>query len=678
MYSQLKSSRSEIRTLDLFPGAWDDAIEGRLQAVSLDNQLTFKAISYVWGDSQHKREIIVDDRPVSVTQNLFTGLQRIRDPTARLTIWVDALCINQADDDERCSQVQLMRKIYTSATEVLIWLGYGADCQVPIVQPKIYRFTGEASDINIVDAYFANEEGAYTTNREDVYFANKDDPLFTVENDICYTNEGVANDRDSAEDILGAFVYFKLRASNKHANEIGFLKTNGTELQVHRSWSGVVHAVNTLKKCPWWTRIWVLQEVVLARKATVIYNSVSAPWNMLIDAVNNAWLHDQFCCKNIMQQRPGPETNLLTEYKATIVSDMEAMRLGLGSDAMTLSQVMKQSVGRDATDPRDHVYGLLGLVTNWYRNAPLVPDYSKSIQEILIQAQYIEVRGSPGVSGLIGDPRSDISGLPSWVTQVSSTRQRLAAGLSRYQRASLFHAAGRSRANIRKVDDNLSVECFNPIDVVASLAVSSIGQWMFQDLCAWRRAFDVISEWQKLSENLDRDHCSSEAFMRTILNDCIILHPREQYEEKQQNSILKSACRRVCAAEIPSMFGEWWNWVQSRATVNDDGTYDDVESLAPNSDNITLFCQSFFGATAYRRFFITRDGRMGIGPESIQPGDQVVIMCGGKVPFAIRRDNSGHSHHAKLVGDLYIHGVMDGEGVPANHGQEDIVQILLT
>jgi hypothetical protein len=214
--------------------------------------------------------------------------------------------------------------------------------------------------------------------------------------------------------------------------------------------------------------------------------------------------------------------------------------------------------------------------------------------------------------------------------------------------------------------------------VVASLAVSSIGQWMFQDLCAWRRAFDVISEWQKLSENLDRDHYSSEAFMRTILNDCIILHPREQYEEKQQNSILKSACRRVSAAEIPSMFGEWWNWVQSRATVNDDGTYDDVESLAPNSDNITLFCQSFFGATAYRRFFITRDGRMGIGPESIQPGDQVVIMCGGKVPFAIRRDNNEPNHHAKLVGDLYIHGVMDGEGVPANHGQEDIVRILLT
>jgi hypothetical protein len=100
------------------------------------------------------------------------------------------------------------------------------------------------------------------------------------------------------------------------------------------------------------------------------------------------------------------------------------------------------------------------------------------------------------------------------------------------------------------------------------------------------------------------------------------------------------------------MFGEWWTWVQSRATINDDGTYDDVESLAPNSDNITLCCQSFFGATAYRRFFLTTAGRIGFGPESIQPGDEIVTIRGGKVPFAMRRDVAKPSGHAKLIGDL--------------------------
>jgi hypothetical protein len=97
-----------------------DAIECRLRAVSLDDQPSFKAISYVWGDAQHKRGITVDGQSFFVTQNLFRGLQRIRDPATKLTIWVDALCINQTDSDERREQVQLMRAIYTSANEVLI------------------------------------------------------------------------------------------------------------------------------------------------------------------------------------------------------------------------------------------------------------------------------------------------------------------------------------------------------------------------------------------------------------------------------------------------------------------------------------------------------------------------------------------------------------------------------
>jgi hypothetical protein len=245
--------------------------------------------------------------------------------------------------------------------------------------------------MEFVDAYFANKEHAYTAKREDIYFANRDDPWFDADNNTHYTNEHEANHGDIMANILGAFVYFRLRASGKHVDQIRFCKRHGLELQVHKSWGGVVHAIDLLRKCPWWTRIWALQEVVLASKATIIYSHVSVPWDMLTDAVNKACMHDKFCCKNIMEQRPGLETYILAEYKATIICDMEAMRLGLGSDAMTLFKIMAQSVGRDATDPRDQVYGLLGLVTNWYKKPPLVPDYKRTIQEIFMQAQYIEV-----------------------------------------------------------------------------------------------------------------------------------------------------------------------------------------------------------------------------------------------------------------------------------------------
>jgi hypothetical protein len=501
-----------------------------------------------------------------------------------------------------CAQFTPLRARYSFGLE------YDPHDLIPIVQPKLFRFTGDDSDTGIVDAYFDNEEHAHIANGKDNYLVNQDDTWFTTEHDTRYTDEYEMSHGDNMENILGAFVYFRLRASNRHVDEIRSFKRLGHALQVQRSWAGFVHAIGVLKKCPWWTRIWVLQEVVLARKATVIYSNVSVPWDMLTDAVNKSWMHDQVCCKNIMEQRPGPETNLLTEYKATTVSDMEAVRLGLGSDAMTLLQIMVQSVGRDATDPRDQVYGLLGLVTNWYKKPPLVPDYNRTIQEILMQAQYIEVQGSSGVNGLIGDPRFDIPGLPSWVTQLSSTRQRPAAGLSRYQRAALFRAAGDTRGNARRVDNNLSVNCFNPFDTVQSIASASIGPWMFKDVCAWRRAAEVVLEWRKLCEEQSRNHISPEGFIRTMFNDCMILHPKKQYEEIQKNAIVKTTCRRLHGPEISSMFGEWWNWVQCRATVNDDGTYDHVELLASNSNNITLCCQSFIGRRHTENSFSRQPG----------------------------------------------------------------------
>jgi hypothetical protein len=113
-----------------------------------------------------------------------------------------------------------MRAIYTSASEVLIWLGYDPHDLIPIVQPKLFRFTGDDSDTGIVDAYFDNEEHTHIANGKDIYFVNQDDTRFTTEHDTRYTDEYEMSHGDNMENILGAFVYFRLRASNRHVDEI--------------------------------------------------------------------------------------------------------------------------------------------------------------------------------------------------------------------------------------------------------------------------------------------------------------------------------------------------------------------------------------------------------------------------------------------------------------------------
>ncbi|KAG4415970.1 hypothetical protein IFR04_010920 [Cadophora malorum] len=84
----------------------------------------FKALSYTWGspnDPQHS--IIMNGRTISVRENLFLALQQFHTRPETLIIWIDAVCINQADENERNEQVAKMKTIYEHAEEVCVWLG---------------------------------------------------------------------------------------------------------------------------------------------------------------------------------------------------------------------------------------------------------------------------------------------------------------------------------------------------------------------------------------------------------------------------------------------------------------------------------------------------------------------------------------------------------------------------
>jgi hypothetical protein len=80
-------------------------------------------LSYVWGDIRDSANITFDGRTVSVTKSLETALRHLRYPDKSRTLWVDYVCINQEDIQERSQQVAKMGSIYEQATSVLIWLG---------------------------------------------------------------------------------------------------------------------------------------------------------------------------------------------------------------------------------------------------------------------------------------------------------------------------------------------------------------------------------------------------------------------------------------------------------------------------------------------------------------------------------------------------------------------------
>ena len=84
---------------------------------------SYEALSYTWGDPGLPRvPCKVNNQDYAITANLQSVLKQIRKRSNKRYVWVDALCINQDDLAERASQVQIMRRIYECAEQVIVWL----------------------------------------------------------------------------------------------------------------------------------------------------------------------------------------------------------------------------------------------------------------------------------------------------------------------------------------------------------------------------------------------------------------------------------------------------------------------------------------------------------------------------------------------------------------------------
>lgn len=136
-YSRL-SNPGNIRLLRLLPHKNPKApiqcqlFEYPLQELGQGVHL-YEALSYVWGSEEGKQHIYIESddkdddlRRLLVTQNLYTVLLQVRNRFFGRVMWIDAVCINQENNDEKGQQVQSMARIYAYADRVIVWLGEAA------------------------------------------------------------------------------------------------------------------------------------------------------------------------------------------------------------------------------------------------------------------------------------------------------------------------------------------------------------------------------------------------------------------------------------------------------------------------------------------------------------------------------------------------------------------------
>ena len=129
-YTPLACHRS-IRLLRLLPGASGDELRCNISHYHVDDVPKYRALSYTWGSSSKTCGLVCNESGacLPIRSNLAAALDCLRkdSKTQKLALWVDAVCINQNDNDEKSFQLPLMRTIYREADAVMIWLGQGSE-----------------------------------------------------------------------------------------------------------------------------------------------------------------------------------------------------------------------------------------------------------------------------------------------------------------------------------------------------------------------------------------------------------------------------------------------------------------------------------------------------------------------------------------------------------------------
>ncbi|KAK3317026.1 hypothetical protein B0H66DRAFT_593096 [Apodospora peruviana] len=217
-----------IRILELLPGRFDETISCTLRIHALQNLPAYEALPYVWDNHDNNQKIIVNG------SNLKHNINKDDMGGCHL--------FNQADTAELSQQVAIMAQIYTSCEQVLVWLG------TPTPRRRLRGF--------IPAVNFQTREGSSATG-------------------------GGFDDSGTASALPLHF------ANNGYIYDIpGFHKREETDEQPDRpvrftkseSFLQLWHGFSEGLQGPWWTRIWVVQEVLLPRPGTVHFGSWSIDW----------------------------------------------------------------------------------------------------------------------------------------------------------------------------------------------------------------------------------------------------------------------------------------------------------------------------------------------------------------------------------------------------------------
>ena len=597
IYTPLK--RNEIRLLILNPGNKDEPINCFLENFPVAKPKPFAALSYVWGQDtpETRRSILLDGYPVTVTANLYAFLAQHRAEETCFVLWIDALCINQDDLVERAAQIYLMKRIYESAEEVIIWLGESN----PAVDAAVSRM------VDIHDSWWSPILGRTGSAHRS---------LATI-----------------TEEDIGHLV--------RHSS---------SSSEPDESWKA---GIQDILSRPWWSRIWVYQEATAPCVSGT--QVLIGPHHMPLDVVLTV---NQIIRSISWRGHSDPLFSLDQDglvHPAAYVQTYSALRKRHQqtgrSRFLRLSDLLSALRRFDATNPRDKLYAL--IPTSLDGAELLDVSYDKPVEQVYAEATWSMIRahGSLDILGHCSPPSqhdddsATVPGLPSWVPNWMA--KPAATPLFKRGLAALLPSAPKDSDSHGVHVDNAGVEIGKLYGASGNSVPEASVDVTGRILSCAGFLFDRISDVSPdegddmLGTNVSQTWA---AWLRTI--------PEGRSQRVAQSlsggalpRILVADCDRV-AIDVGMRRGGKGSKAELAPALGESGNhnyYMDITGPHP--------------ASFHRRLIVTKKGYLGLAPEHVQTGDLVTIIMGSQVPLVLREAQQQYV----FVGDAFIDGVMDSE-----------------
>jgi hypothetical protein len=598
----------QIRLIELEPGSSQSPLYLRFRHMDLERHHgKYEALSYAWGVKGPKSDIWLYNQLLEITKNLEQALRSLRLSHQTRYLWCDAICINQDDIEERQHQVSIMSHIYSQATSVIVWLGpESQNCELPQIARGNPEFSAACAIVN--------QNQAHVDEHQKAYYAIVD-------------AQGVRH----------------RRVDVPNSPESAFFNSKGNPLPAF--WLPIVELFNR----SWFWRLWVFQEITLARTAVARIGSAELDWRWIGRAAALLRTRYHGICNTLSI---GGVFNAYLMFRCSRQSDLEAIQ----PDFMRLLRLTRQF---EVSDPRDRVYGLLGIRTPDNRPGEgllfMQPDYKLSVNELWRKIALKALNTTTDLSlfscvqpssheelsrhfldqqGFARAAESSASSLPSWVPRWDVAR---VATLSPWEPNESFHAA-KGYARAMRILTTNDVLCLR--GVACGLIVLTI------------------------PPNLDD---LQRSFLRRDGPD--------QYFQTGCGAGLLATTLAAGTNVYGSIASAKWSDIRQPAKPSEAASY--AKSNSDSHTDLPVFKEKSAAISSHlcdkRYLFLTSNGFLGLGSETIREGDVLCVLGGGETPFILRQVRSLDASHALenhrpvygLLGECYVEGLMRGEAI--NH-----------